>query len=178
MRWYIQHSDRAFGHSEDDPINHCSKCERFRWLCLRIIWHLILIIDLIYCRTQTNLINIHNQAETSQLHIYHKTCDTSEENVMQLFRINNWTHRRGGEGWGPAQGQQSHQHSINRTSLNLLVASSDRLCKFVSQKPTVSGRENPGTGLWNTHRYLAVAHNCLQKAQAEFTWVCNRFTNL
>lgn len=70
MRRYIKYSDRAFGQWEDDPINHCSKCKRFRRLCLKIIWHLNLIIDLIYSRTQTNLINIHDQAETSQLHIY------------------------------------------------------------------------------------------------------------
>lgn len=164
MQWIKKYSDRAFGHWEDDSINHCRKCKRFRSLCLRRIWHLNLIIDLMYKRTQTKLIKINNQTETSQLHVYNVWQIWREWDAAIQKKQRNWTHRRGGEGWGPTQGQQSHQHSANRTSLNLLLASSDRLCKFVSQKPTAGGRGNPGAGLWNTHTYLSVANKLFSKS--------------
>ena len=69
------------------------------------------MIDLIHSRTKTNLINIHNQAETSHLYNYPvsmwqswRDCDTAIQ-----IKQNNWTHRRGGKRWGPTQSQQSHQ---------------------------------------------------------------------
>lgn len=74
-------------------------------------------------------------------------------------------------------------HRVNRAISTVQIVTKPAAGKLrqalqVCQPKAHSGWEgNPGTGLKYT-QILDCSQQTLQKAQAEFTWVCNRFTHL
>lgn len=67
------------------------------------------------------------------------------------------THWSSGKGWDPVQGQQSHCTLEGLAPVNLLLlAGSDRLCRFLSQKRAVGGANTGGFFSGATQEYLGL----------------------